>query len=384
MAKDWVRVYETGNVNELAVENRGEEAVFIQAGDIVKGGKQDRSLTVSLILPPHSKRTPIASFCVEPGRWAQRGREDVKQFSSAAAAMPSREAKLAMKAPAPAQDETQRSLASDPSHRPAAETQERQRRVWDYVASINRELSNNLGTAGHAVPPPNSLQTALEDDKLKAAQQAYIDQLRPAGEKEARHHRLRLCRERQDQQRRCLLLERAVPKDVAEAVGGQRHRGDRQSRCGSRRCPVNRRRQGVRQRQPRGGRRRSPSLPSRRAWKRAKPTRRSILRPPGPTAAGCIAIISRSSGVAEQSAARHTVASRTSAPESKAKPTSGRLSHGPRASGSRSPIGRAPGRGAEGPVLRPVPSWAGADRHSVRPCRPELTNGTFLRHKRTE
>src|SRR5207244_3702381 len=107
MAKDRVRVYETGNVNELAVENQGDEAVFIQAGDIVKGGKQDRSLTVSLLLPPHSERIPIASFCVEPGRWSQRGREDVQRFSSAAAAMPSLEAKLAMKAPAVAQSEAQ-------------------------------------------------------------------------------------------------------------------------------------------------------------------------------------------------------------------------------------------------------------------------------------
>ncbi len=184
MAKDSVRVYETGNVNELAVENRGEEAVFIQAGDIVKGGKQDRSLTVSLVLPPHSERIPIASFCVEPGRWSQRGHEDVHQFSSAAAAMPSREAKLAMKAPAPAQNAAQRNLDSDPAHRPAGETQERQRRVWDYVAGINRELSNNLGTAGGPMPTPSSLQTALETDKLKTAQQAYIDLLRPAGEKD--------------------------------------------------------------------------------------------------------------------------------------------------------------------------------------------------------
>jgi ARG/rhodanese/phosphatase superfamily protein len=184
MAKDSVRVYETGNVNELAVENRGEEAVFIQAGDIVKGGKQDRSLTVSLVLPAHSERIPIASFCVEPGRWSQRGREDVNQFSSAAAAMPSREAKLAMKAPAPGQNAVRSDPASDPSHRPAAETQMRQQRVWDYVASINRELSSNLSRSGGPMPAPSSLQTALEDDKLKTAQQAYIDLLRPAGEKD--------------------------------------------------------------------------------------------------------------------------------------------------------------------------------------------------------
>jgi hypothetical protein len=184
MAKDSVRVYETGNVNELAVENRGEEAVFIQAGDIVKGGKQDRSLTVSLVLPAHSERIPITSFCVEPGRWSQRGREDVNQFSSAAAAMPSREAKLAMKAPAPGQNAARGDPASDPSHRPAAETQMRQQRVWDYVASINQELSSNLSRSGGPMPAPSSLQTALEDDKLKTAQQAYIDLLRPAGEKD--------------------------------------------------------------------------------------------------------------------------------------------------------------------------------------------------------
>jgi hypothetical protein len=139
------------------------------------------------LLPPHSERIPIASFCVESGRWSQRGREDAQQFSGAAVAMPSREAKIAMKAPAPAQNAAQRDLASDPSHRSSAETSERQRRVWDYVASINRELSNNLSAnpGPMSVPVPNSLQTALENDKLKAAQQAYIDQLRPAGEQES-------------------------------------------------------------------------------------------------------------------------------------------------------------------------------------------------------
>ena len=43
-----VQVVETGRVNELQIENTGDEEVFIQAGDIVKGGKQDRVLTVSL------------------------------------------------------------------------------------------------------------------------------------------------------------------------------------------------------------------------------------------------------------------------------------------------------------------------------------------------
>ena len=50
MAKGAVRVHETGNVSELAIENLGEQEIFVQSGDIVKGGKQDRALVASLIV----------------------------------------------------------------------------------------------------------------------------------------------------------------------------------------------------------------------------------------------------------------------------------------------------------------------------------------------
>ena len=62
VAKGRVQVIETGQVNELQIENTGTEPVFVQAGDIVKGGKQDRVLTVSFLLPAKSGRLPIASL----------------------------------------------------------------------------------------------------------------------------------------------------------------------------------------------------------------------------------------------------------------------------------------------------------------------------------
>ena len=99
LAKGSVQVVETGRVNELQIENTGSEEVFIQAGDIVKGGRQDRVLTVSFVLPPKSGQVPIASFCVEQGRWSARGKEDQFKFSSAHEAMPSRAALLAMITP---------------------------------------------------------------------------------------------------------------------------------------------------------------------------------------------------------------------------------------------------------------------------------------------
>src|SRR5688572_16427289 len=44
------KVYETSDVNELSVENTSAQYdVFIQSGDIVKGGKQDRVLAISII-----------------------------------------------------------------------------------------------------------------------------------------------------------------------------------------------------------------------------------------------------------------------------------------------------------------------------------------------
>src|SRR5262245_29704782 len=113
LLKSTVTVFETGNVNELKIENTGSEDVFVQAGDIVKGGQQDRVLTISLLVPAKSGQIPIGAFCVEHGRWSARGKEDVKRFASAEKAVPSREAKLAMLAPAkpPTAPETSAALA---------------------------------------------------------------------------------------------------------------------------------------------------------------------------------------------------------------------------------------------------------------------------------
>jgi len=76
-----VVVHETSQVRELAVENTSADAVFIQVGDIVKGGSQDRMITNDFILPPHSGKLPIAAFCVEQGRWGRRGNEPLHAFA---------------------------------------------------------------------------------------------------------------------------------------------------------------------------------------------------------------------------------------------------------------------------------------------------------------
>src|ERR1043165_4415638 len=89
-------VYETSEVNELQVENLSKEFdVFIQSGDIVKGGKQDRVLAVSIIIPARSGRISIEAFCVESGCWEKRGGEDSQQFNSSNDRIVTRDLKLA-------------------------------------------------------------------------------------------------------------------------------------------------------------------------------------------------------------------------------------------------------------------------------------------------
>jgi hypothetical protein len=59
LAKGAVQVSETGSVNDLQIENTGTEPVFVQSGDIVKGGRQDRVFSTSLVLPPRSGKLSV-------------------------------------------------------------------------------------------------------------------------------------------------------------------------------------------------------------------------------------------------------------------------------------------------------------------------------------
>jgi hypothetical protein len=178
LAKKTAEVREIGQVNELMIENKGGEEIFIQAGDIVKGGQQDRVLSVSLLLKPHSGPLSIASFCVEQGRWAARGSEDVAKFSSANASLPSRAAKLKL-AGAPEPQAAGRAAPTAP-----ASVASRQVEIWKSVSDIQNKLSNQLGVAVAAPNSRTSLQLALENGGLERAQTEYVKALEPLGEKE--------------------------------------------------------------------------------------------------------------------------------------------------------------------------------------------------------
>lgn len=59
-------------VQELMIENKSDKPLFIQGGDVVKGGQQDRVISRDFVVPPKSGKLPVSSFCVEQGRWNGR------------------------------------------------------------------------------------------------------------------------------------------------------------------------------------------------------------------------------------------------------------------------------------------------------------------------
>ncbi len=155
-----VVVRETGQVNTLSVDNNSDAYVFIHSGDIVKGGKQDRTISYDIILPPKTKNTPLESFCVEQDRWQQRDNENVNAFSSNTKMLSSRTLKL------------------------AAKHGKSQTKVWHEVseqkAVLNKKLSEKNGYTVNvaANASHSSLQLALESKELKKSKDSIYLKLK--------------------------------------------------------------------------------------------------------------------------------------------------------------------------------------------------------------
>lgn len=58
-----------GTVPELLVKNSSDLALFLAAGDLVTGGRQDRVIVADHVVPPRSEAV-VAVNCVEHGRWS--------------------------------------------------------------------------------------------------------------------------------------------------------------------------------------------------------------------------------------------------------------------------------------------------------------------------
>jgi hypothetical protein len=152
-------VHETKEVNQLSVENLSADAdLYLEGGDIVKGGQQDRVIITDMILKPKSGQVPLPCFCVEASRWTRRGAEDDKKFDASPGKAAAKDVQL------------------------AAQLSRDQAMVWRKVAEYQMRLGQRLGQSVQAGASPTSLQLSQEDKKLLETVDRYVKELSKAGE----------------------------------------------------------------------------------------------------------------------------------------------------------------------------------------------------------
>jgi len=119
--EDLIKITETpgGDVNTVLITNYSTRPIYIMAGEVIIGGKQDRTLGEDLIVPPKVKNMRVKVFCVEHGRW----RGTAAHFGKAVG-------------------------LANIQVRAAAQVSGDQAKVWSRVASANKALrtENETGT----------------------------------------------------------------------------------------------------------------------------------------------------------------------------------------------------------------------------------------------
>jgi hypothetical protein len=150
-------VHETSNVNMLSVENLSPEyELFIQSGDIVKGGKQDRMAATDMLLPPKSGVVALPAHCVERGRWTNRGGENAERFARCDNSAAGRDVKY-------------------------ANATGQQAAVWQGVNDNQNKLNERLKTSVNCPTSPTSFQLTLEAPAVQAKVAEYEAALKAAG-----------------------------------------------------------------------------------------------------------------------------------------------------------------------------------------------------------
>ncbi len=111
------------------VNKSGDQMIFLMAGEVITGGKQNRTLTTDALLGPDST-TVLELYCVQRGRW-QGGKDFARDTTVAPQAV-----------------------------RERAAQQAGQGEVWSEVARANRRLgaANETGDLNEAMTKPQNVQ----------------------------------------------------------------------------------------------------------------------------------------------------------------------------------------------------------------------------------
>lgn len=143
----------TVHASGLSIDNRADVPIFLQAGDIVKGGTQDRTIPYDQLVPPGAVRQPLQVFCVESGRSFPRAGEVSTSFEVSSQQLPGRRLNL------------------------AARQYRSQTDVWEGVRALQADLAHSIGASVQSPLSQTSLQLTLEHPQVERAVGGYVDAL---------------------------------------------------------------------------------------------------------------------------------------------------------------------------------------------------------------
>ncbi len=147
------------DVNLLEVINHTKKAILVNSGEIIAGGKQDRVIAETKLIPPGgSETTYLNVFCIEKGRWTKKE----KSFKYAGAA--------------------------DMDLRKKIDVSARQAEVWKEIDRQfkERKLESESWTYNQLYPKPTTSDSAYLKyfiDRMKHSDSSYAGFIAVAGKR---------------------------------------------------------------------------------------------------------------------------------------------------------------------------------------------------------
>lgn len=148
-----------GTVNRLLVLNRATRPLYLMPGEIIVGGRQDRTIAQEYVINPGKKPVSIEVFCVEHGRWSGRGQDETARLMAGANSAPAlaesnaftaRRGGAATAGKAETGDFIGSVGAVNKAARIAVQDDKSQDKVWQKVAEVNAKSSNASGSGDFA------------------------------------------------------------------------------------------------------------------------------------------------------------------------------------------------------------------------------------------
>jgi hypothetical protein len=166
-----------GNVNRVLVYNTSGKPLYLMPGEIISGGKQDRTIAEELVIESSNEPRAIDVFCVEAGRWSGRVIESLSNVTENLEQFPSR-LSLVVNQHQSVDETLQKARLGEfvasagqlnKDVRLAVQDSQSQSEVWDKVEMTNMAVDNDTAT--------NAFATIYQDPDVKARLVSYIEAL---------------------------------------------------------------------------------------------------------------------------------------------------------------------------------------------------------------